>query len=101
MWNKSSKYINYSSNYVMGYIERWRDKGLKRKKSKLVEVVKKKEEEKRIFENKNKELLKKNKTLAENFLGKLQVQGAKHIIWDMIITEATKMRPYLNLIKYK
>ena len=29
---------------------------------------------------------------------KLPVQGDKHIIWDMIIAEATKLRPYLDYI---
>ena len=44
-------------------------------------MIKKKEEEKRFFENKNKELLEKNEKLAEKVLGKLPVQGARHIIW--------------------
>ena len=29
------------------------------------------------------------------------MQGARHLIWYMITIEATKMRPYLNLIKDK
>ena len=28
----------------------------------------------------------------------LQMQGEKHIIWDMIIVEDVKLRPYLNYI---
>ena len=48
-----------------------------------------------------KSCLKKNEKLAEKVSGKLLVQGSRHIIWDNIITEATKMRPYLNFIKDK
>ena len=37
----------------------------------------------------------------EKLSGNLPVQGGRHLILDMIITEATKMRPYLNFIKDK
>ena len=53
-------------------------------------MIKKKEEEKRLFEDKSKELLEKNENLAEKVSGKLLVQGSRHLIWDNIITEATK-----------
>ena len=33
--------------------------------------------------------------------GQLPVQGAKHIIWDMIIIEAGNLRPYLNYLQDK
>ena len=46
-------------------------------------------------------MLDKNEKLTEKISGQLPVQGARHLIWDMIITEATKMRPYLNYIKDK
>ena len=29
------------------------------------------------------------------------MQGARHLLWDMIIAEAKKIRPHLNYIKYK
>ena len=64
-------------------------------------MIKNKEEEKINFENKNKELLEKNEILAENVSWKLPIQGAKHLIRDMVITKATKIWPYLNFIKYK
>ena len=76
-------------------------KGLKEENKKLVEMINKKEEEKRLFEDKSKELLEKNEKLAEKVSGKLLVQGSRHLIWDNIITEATKMRPYLKFIKDK
>ena len=31
-------------------------------------------------------------------IGQLPAQGAKHIIWDMIIVEVEKIRPYLDYI---
>ena len=31
-------------------------------------------------------------------IGKLALEGAKHLIWDRIIMEADKFRPYLNVI---
>ena len=55
----------------------------------------------KISENKSKELLEKNEKLAEKVSGKLPMQEARHLIWDMIITKAIKMRPYLNFIKDK
>ena len=61
-------------------------------------MIKRKEEEKMIFENKNTQLLEKNEKLVEKVSGQLPVQGSRHLIWDMIITEATKIRPYLNFI---
>ena len=57
-------------------------------------MIKKKEEDKQFFENKSKELLEKNEKLAEKVSWQFPVQGAKHLIWDMIIAKATKMRPY-------
>ena len=63
---------------------------LKIENQKLVEIIKKKEEEIKLFENKSKELLDINDKLAERLLGQLPLQGARHLLWDMIITEAKK-----------
>ena len=76
-------------------------KGLKSENWKLDKVVKKKEEEKNFFENKSKELLEKNEKMVEKVSRKWPVQGPRHLIWDMIVTKVTKMRPYLNFIKDK
>ena len=43
-------------------------------------------EERRIFENKNKELLDINDKLDKQLTGQLPVKGVRHIIWDMIIS---------------
>ena len=50
------------------------------------------------MENKCKDLLDKNDKLMKPLTGKLFVQVSKHMIWDMIIAEARKLRPYLNYI---
>ena len=67
----------------------------------MAKEINKKEEERIIFYNKIKKFLEKNEKLTKRVLGQFPIQGAKHLILDMIITEATKMRPYLNFIKYK
>ena len=36
--------------------------------------------------------------MTKQVLGQLQVQGTKHIIWDAIIEEANKFRPYLDYV---
>ena len=40
----------------------------------------------------------KNDKLMKQVTRQLQVQGEKHIIWDAIIEEADKFRPYLDYI---
>ena len=64
-------------------------------------MARKKKEERKSMENKSKDLLEKNGKLMKQLTGQFPVQGAKHIIWDMIITEDGKLRPYLNYILYK
>ena len=34
-------------------------------------------------------------------IGKLPVQGAKHLIWDTLTIEITKFRSYLNFVNDK
>ena len=72
--------------------------GLKNQNQNLAEAVKKKEEERRLFENKNKELLDRNEKLVKQLSRQLPVHGARHLLWDMIISEATRIRPYLNYV---
>ena len=67
----------------------------------LAEIVKKKEEERKLFEDKNRKLLDRNNELAKQLTGQLIVQGARNLFWEMIIAEATKIRSYLNFIKDK
>ena len=70
---------------------------LKNKNQDLVEV-KNKEEERRLFENKNKELLDRNDKLVKQLSGQLLVQDARHLLWDMIISKDMRIRTYLNYI---
>ena len=42
---------------------------------------------------KNKELMDKNENLMKQIIFQLLVQGARHILWDMFISEATKIIP--------
>ena len=72
--------------------------GLKNQNKNLENVTLKKEEERKYWECKCKDLLDKNEKLMNQVTGRLHVQGAKHIIWDMIIVEATQLRPYLDYI---
>ena len=72
--------------------------GLKNQNKILEDAALKKEEERKAIENKYKELLDKNDKLVKQLSGQLHIQGEKHIIWDMIITEAGKLRPSMNYI---
>ena len=67
----------------------------------MADVVLKKEEERKALENKNKELLDKNMKLIKKLSRQFPMQGAIHLIWDMIITEDVKIRSYLNYILEK
>ena len=50
------------------------------------------------MQNKCKYLLDKNDKLMKLVTGQFTIHGAKHIIWDMIIAEATKLKTYLDYI---
>ena len=50
------------------------------------------------MENKYKDFLYKNDKLVKQLTRQFPIQRENHIIWDMIITEAGKLRPYLNYI---
>ena len=60
--------------------------GLKIQNQNLANAVKKKEEERKLLGNRNKELLDKNEKLMEHLTGQLPMQGARHLLWDMIIS---------------
>ena len=79
--------------------------GLKNQNKNLENLSLQKEQERRAWEaNSNaweakcQDLQTKNDKLTKQVLGQLQVQGEKHIIWDAIIEEANKFRPYLDYI---
>ena len=37
--------------------------------------------------------------MSQQVVGKLALQGVRHLIWDQIIMEADKFRPYLDIIE--
>ena len=59
--------------------------GLKIQNQNMVDAVINKEEEMKILGNKNKYLLDKNEKLMKQLYGKLPMQRARQLIWDMII----------------
>ena len=72
--------------------------GSLRNQNKNLENATLKEEERKVLENKCEDLLDKNEKLTKQLAGKLPLQGARHLIWDMIIVEAVKLKIYLNYI---
>ena len=42
--------------------------------------------------------MNQNTKLAKQVVGQMAFQGARHMIWDKIILEANKFRPYLDYI---
>lgn len=69
-------------------------KALKGKNRKLQQENRNLQKEKKDLENK----VSKQK---EKLKGKLQLQGTKHMIWDQILVEVTKMWELLNVVEDK
>ena len=69
-------------------------KELKGKNSKLQQEFRNLQKEKNDLEDK----VSKKK---EKLKGKLQLQGTKHVIWDQILVEVTKMWDFLNMMEDK
>ena len=61
------------------------------------ELIKMSERKRQILQEKN-QLQKKLEELKEKCIGKVPLQGAKHIIWDTLTIEITKFRHYLSFI---
>ena len=72
--------------------------GLKNQNKNLENFSLKIEEERKTQERKCKYLTDKNDNLLKQVTRQLPVQGAKHIIWDVLIAEVAKLRPYLDYI---
>jgi hypothetical protein len=60
-----------------------------------------KEKEIKTLQAKNQELSSNNKGLAGHVTGQAAMQGCKHMVWDQIIKEVDKLRPYLDYIRVK
>ena len=63
-------------------------------KSELAKVT---ENKNRILQDKS-QLQKKFNELKERNIGKVPLEGSKHIIWDTLCVEITNFRQYLNFI---
>ena len=72
--------------------------GLKQQNQNLEDISLKKEEEKKNLEERCQELINQNTKLTKQVVGQMALQGAKHMIWDEIIKETNKFRPYLDFI---
>ena len=72
--------------------------GLKNQNMNLENDALKNKEERKAWERKCKDLSDKNDKLMKQVTGKFPVQGDKHIMWDMIMAEATNLVPYLDYI---
>ena len=75
--------------------------GLRNQNKNMEDANLKKEEESKIVENKYKGLLDQNDKLAKQLARKFPLQGERHLISDMIIAEAIKLKTYLNYILNK
>ena len=66
-------------------------------KQELAQII---EERNKILDEK-KQLQKKINELNEKMIGKVPLQGSKHLIWDTLTIEITKFRSYLNFVNDK
>ena len=72
--------------------------GVKNQNKNLEDMALKKEEEKKKLEERCQELINQNAKLNKKVVGKMALQGAKHMIWDEIIKEANRFRLYLDYV---
>ena len=42
--------------------------------------------------------MQQNAKLSQQLIDKLALQGARHLIWDQIIVEAKRFKPYIDFI---
>ena len=61
-------------------------------------MASKKEEEKKKLAERCQELIDQNDILNKQVIGQMALQGARHMIWDEIIKEASKFILYLDYV---
>ena len=79
-----------------------KDTKLIKQKQQLEELEKERVKEKQgreKIEEKCQELVQQKAKLSQQVVGKLALQDARHFIWDQIIIEVDKFRPYLDFIE--
>jgi ADP-heptose:LPS heptosyltransferase len=82
-------------------LKTWEIKSLKEVIEKLQQEMKMKEEKMAQFQKENQDLQERVNKLKTRLKGKVLLQGDKHVIWDVIVVEATWFRVYLNFINDK
>ena len=95
----NKKPIDYANNAI-NFLT-----GLKNQNKNLENLALQRERKRKTWEAKSQgweakcqEIQNKNDKLINQVTGKLQVHGEKNIIWDAIIEEARKFRPYLDYV---
>jgi cell division protein FtsB len=76
-------------------------KGLNEVIENLKQEMKVKDEKMAQIHRDNQDLQERVSKLKNRLKGKTLLQGAKHVIWDVIAAEAAKFRVYLNFINDK
>ena len=79
-----------------------KDRDIVKLKQQIKELEKEKGEErqgKEKMEEKCQGPIQQNAKLSQQVVGKLALQGTRHLIWDQIIIEADKFQPYLDFIE--
>jgi hypothetical protein len=76
-------------------------KSLKGIIEKLQQEMKMKDEKMAQVQKENQDLQERVNKLKTRLRGKVLLQGAKHVIWDVISVEDVKFRVYLNFINEK
>ena len=71
---------------------------MKNQNKKLEDTAGKRELERKKLEDKCKELVDKNTKLKKQVTRQSSLQGEKHLILDVLISEAAKLRSYLDFI---
>ena len=71
---------------------------MKNQNRNLENLALKREEERKNWESKCKDLSDKNDNLMKEVRGQLPILGDKHVIWDVLIAESAKLMPYLDYI---
>ena len=69
---------------------------LKQQIKELEEEKEKEEQRRKEIDKKCQELTQQNAKLGKQVVGNMALWGARHLIWDQIIIESSKLRPFLE-----